>query len=121
MTAATFYIGMAATAKSLLARYGTTVTLHRVTGETFDPVTGATVAGSDASVTTTGVLLKYAENAIDGVSIMAGDRKLVLSNEQEPLPSDNPVIGGENWSIVSIDPVKPDDATPVVYFVQVRR
>jgi len=55
------------------------------------------------------------------VRVLASDRELVLSNQQQPLPSDKPVIGGEQWSIVGIKTIKPDGVTPVVYFAQVRR
>ena len=116
-----FYDDMAATALELLTEFGVTITLPRTTGGSIDPVTGSVIAGTDASVTTTGLIKPYPDNLIDGTRIMQGDRELVLSNEQDPLPTDTPTIGGENWSIVSIKTIKPDDATPVVYFCQVRR
>lgn len=115
------YSKPAATALRMLAKYGTTVTLSRKTGAKTDPVTGAVTAGTDASVTTTGLLKPYPDRMIDGTRILQGDRELVLSNEQEPLPTDHPTIGGENWAIVGIETIKPDGATPIVYFVQVRR
>lgn len=116
-----FYSDMAATALELLTEFGAAVTLPRTTGGSIDPIDGYTVAGSDASVTTTGLLLPYKDSMIDGTRILSGDKELVLSNEQAPLPSDKPTIGGENWSIVSIKTIKPDAATPVVYFCQLRR
>lgn len=116
-----FYDDMAATALELLTEFGSAVTLPRTTGGSIDPVTGAVVSGSDATVTTTGMIKPYPDHLIDGTRIMRGDREMVLSNEREPLPTDTPTINGENWSIVGIKTVKPDDATPVVYFCQVRR
>jgi len=115
-----FYSKIAATAKGLLVKHGKSVTLVRSTGGSFDPVTGATVAGTDASVTTTGIIKPYPDNVVDGTRILAGDRELVLSNEHQPLADDRVTIGGENWSIVNIRTVMPDDATAVVYFCQVR-
>jgi hypothetical protein len=117
----TFYADMAATALALLAEFGTTVTLPRTTGGSTDPVTGEVITGTDATVTTTGLIKPYPDRMIDGTRILQGDRELVLSNEQEPLPTDHPTIGGENWAIVGIRTVKPDGATPVVYFLQVRK
>lgn len=116
-----FYDDMAATALELLQEFGTTVTLPRTTGGSTDPITGEVTAGTDASVTTTGLIKPYPDRMIDGTRILQGDRELVLSNEHQPLPTDHPTIGGENWAIVGIKTVKPDGATPVVYFCQVRR
>ena len=116
-----FYDGMAATALGLLAKFGTTITLERRVGKSINPVTGAVVNGLGSNVTTTGLLTPYPDNVIDGVRILKSDRKIILSNEQEPSPTDKPIIDGESWSIVYITTVKPDGATPVVYFAQVRR
>ena len=112
---------MAAAALKLLEKFGKPVVLARITGGAVDPVTGATTASADASVTTTGLIKPYPDGLIDGTRIMQGDRELVLSAEHEPLPTDKPVVGNQQWSIVGIKTVKPDDATPVVYFCQVRR
>ena len=115
------YSKNAATALKGLAKFGKSVVLVRVTGETYDPVTGATVSGSDASVTTTGMLTNYTDSQIDEVRILTGDRKLILSNEHEPLASDKVTISGENWSIVSIKALNFDDESPVIFYVQVRK
>ena len=121
MTAAAFYADMAATALELLTEFGKTVTLVRVTGDSYDPVDGSDVAGSDASVTTTGLIKPYNDSLIDGTRILSGDKELVLSNEQVPTQTDKVTIDGENWAIVNIKTIKPDDATSVVYFCQVRK
>jgi len=120
MTAATFYADMAATALSLLTEFGKTITLVRVTGNTYNPVTGDTVAGTGASVTTTGLIRPYPAKMVDGIRILADDREVVLSSDQTPVATDKIVIGGANWAIVGIKTVKPDDATPVCFFAQVR-
>lgn len=114
------YAAMAATALRLLESFGQDVVLKRFTGNSIDPVTGATVAGTDASVTTTGIMKLYASNMIDGTRILATDRELVLSNEQVPVQTDTVTIDGEDWSIVAIKPVSPA-GTDLVYFVQVRK
>ena len=115
-----FYDDMGAVALELLEEFGQSVTLSRETGGSTDPVTGEVTAGTDASVTTTGLIKPYPENMIDGTRILASDRELVLSNEHVPLPSDKPLIGGEEWAIVGIKTVSPA-GTDVVYFCQVRR
>lgn len=114
------YAKMAATALKLLTKFGAPVTLFRETGGAINPVTGEETPGVDASVTTTGLLKPFPDRMIDGVRILVGDRELVLSSEQEPQPSDQPVIGGENWKIQGIKTISPA-GTPVVYFVHVRK
>lgn len=114
------YEKMAATALNLLEKFGGDVVFSRETGGSVDPITGTITPGIDASVTTTGLLKPYPDKMIDGARILASDRELVLSSEQEPLPTDKPVIAGEEWAIVEINTVKPFD-TVIVYFCQLRR
>lgn len=114
------YDSMASTALALLENFGFDITLTRTTGASVDPVTGVETPGTDASVPTTGLIKPYPDRMIDGKRILASDRQLILSNEQEPLPADKPLVNGENWSIVDIITVSPA-GTVVVYMVQVRR
>lgn len=116
-----FYQKMAATALRLLTKFGAPIVLARETGRDIDPVTGVDTAGVDASVTTTGLIKPYPDRMIDGTRILEGDKELVLSSEHQPLPSDKPQIGGEDWSIISIKTIDPDLTGAVVYFVQVRK
>ena len=114
------YSKAAATALKLLTKFGMTITFVRTTGNSVDPITGVVTAGTDASVTTTGLLRKYPDNMIDGTRILASDRELILSDEQEPLPSDKPTINGEDWIIENIGTLSPA-GTVVIYTCQVRR
>lgn len=111
---------MAATTVALLAKFGTSVVLARVTGASTDPITGVVTPGSDASVTTTGILKPYKDSMIDGVRILASDRELVITNEQAPLPTDKPTLDGEEWAIVNITEMNPA-GTVIAYKLQVRR
>jgi len=115
-----FYDEMAAVALELLTEFGSDVTLYRETGATANPVTGAVVAGTDASVVSKGLLKPYPNSMIDGTRILVGDRMLVLSAENTPLPTDKPVIAGQKWAIVNITSINPA-GTPLVHFVQVRK
>jgi len=121
MSAAAFYGKMASVATKLITKFGTTITLVRTTGGSYNPVTGVTVPGTAANVTAIGLVRPYPDATIDGTRVIAGDRELLLDATTQPLPDDLPQIGGEDWTIVNIKTVKPDDATPVVYFVQVRK
>ena len=117
---ASFYDNMGSTALSLLRSKGYPITLHRETGESVDPITGAVTAGTDASVETTGVGVNYDDRMIDGARILDGDIMLLLSNEHQPMPSDKPIIDGEEWGIQKIENI-PAIGTAVAYKVQVRR
>lgn len=115
-----FYERMAATASRLLTKFGGTVTLSRITGESVDPITGVVTPGTDNSQTTIGILQKFPDNLVDGTRIKKGDRTLILDSSVEPLMTDTPEIGGDNWSVMSIETVKPA-SLPLVYFVHCRQ
>lgn len=117
---ASFYASMAATSLRLLQKFGQSIVLARTTGEEIDPITGAVTAGTDASVTTTGVLLKYPDSMIDGTRILSSDRRMIISNEQVPQPSDKPTLNNQEWSIIGIETLSPA-GTDVIYELQVRR
>lgn len=114
------YAKMAATALKLLNKFGQDTVLARSTGNSIDPITGAVTAGTDASVTTTGLIRNYKDDVIDGTRILTGDKELVLSNEYEPTLTDQVTIGSETWSIVGIKTIKPAD-TVICYFCQARK
>lgn len=116
------YARMAATAVRLLASYGVAVTLPRTTGSSGpDPVTGAATAGTADNKSTVGILINYPANLIDGTRIKATDKLLVLSGSVEPVMTDTPQMNGETLGVVvSIQKKSPDNATDIVFFVQVR-
>ncbi len=73
-----FYARMQATANKLLKGKGQKVTLTRQVSGAYDPVIG------QATVTTTiqagtGAIFDYADQNIDGVLILSGDKQLLLS------------------------------------------
>lgn len=115
-----FYDDMAQVAIDLLTEFGATITLPRTTGASIDPITGVETSGTDATVTTTGILKRYPDSMIDGTRIQTGDRILILTSEQTPTTDDTPTIGGENWTVVNIETVSPA-GTNLVFFVQVRK
>tara|TARA_R110000782_G_C14819221_1_gene413868 strand:- start:21717 stop:22073 length:357 start_codon:yes stop_codon:yes gene_type:complete len=115
-----FYDDMAAVAVELLNEFGTPVVLPRVTGGSYDPVTGETTAGSDESATTIGLIKPYPDNLIDGTRIRSTDKMLVITAAVEPLMTDTPQMGGTTLgSVVGIKTVNPA-GIPICYFVQVR-
>jgi hypothetical protein len=115
-----FYADIAATALELLDEFGVTVILKREAGGSVNPITGQEFAGVDASVTTTGIIKSYKDEAVDGTRVLSSDRELVLSNEEAPSLSDRILINNQNWSVVNINTLSPA-GVPIVYFCQVRR
>lgn len=111
------YAASAATALGLLRQFGRPVTILRKTGVTSDPVAG-TVAGTPASVETTGARVKLAKDFFEGTHVQVGDQMWLLSAEQEPLMTDALQIDGHAWPIVAIAAVNPA-GTPVLYKVLV--
>lgn len=117
-----FYLKMAATAERLITKFGFEVTIKREIGGATHPVTGVVSHGLTDTYQAVAVLGKYPDDSIDGTRILQSDRKLTMSSDTEPMINDMPLINGEYWNIVGgIETVKPDGATPIVYFVQVRR
>jgi hypothetical protein len=121
-----FYNRMAATASKLLAKFGATVTVSRTTGGSTNPVTGAATPGSTATLTAKGLLTEFSDqmkgaNLVgQGTTIQQGDRLLILDNSFEPLMTDRPVVGSQQWNILNIESKKPANV-PLVYLVHVRK
>ena len=116
-----FYTEMADVAVELIDEFGATVTLNRVTGETYDPVTGEVTPGADDSKQTNGVLVDFPLKLIDGTRILSTDKQLIIDGTVEPLMTDEPEMFGEKFgSIVHIDKKSPA-GVPLVYFLQVRK
>ena len=116
----TFYADMAAVANELLAEFGAAITLRRVSGETFNAVTGAASGGSSADLATVGIVKTFRANLIDGTRIQHGDRLVILDDTQVPVLTDKVLIGADYWNIVDIETKSPA-GIPLVYFVQVRK
>ena len=116
-----FYTEMAGVAVDLFDQFGTEVTLNRVTGEQYDPVTGNEFEGDAAPVTTKGLVTFYPVKLIDGTRILATDIRLIIDGSVEPLITDIPEMNGEKLgTIVNIEAKNPT-GTPLVYFLQVRK
>ena len=117
-----FYTEMADVAVELIEEFGAPVTLNRVTGESYDPVTGnLTDPGAEDSKNTMGLLVSFPTDLIDGTRILATDKRLIVDGSVEPRMSDVPEMFGEKLgTIVHIDKKSPA-GVPLVYFLQVRK
>lgn len=118
------YAATAATARRLIARFGQTLQLRRLSGGTYSPVTGATtgsVTTTDTDVLAVAVNLDAAYRAeVGNENVQADDRLFLVEAAAAPLLTDSLVIDSVPWSIVRINPIAPASVA-VVYQVQVRR
>ena len=115
-----FYANLAATARRLLAQYGTDATLTRVTTGAYSPATG-TAASTTTTYTGKAARFDYAQRDIDGTLVRVGDQRIYLDVQDTVMPQtgDTITMGGRIWSVViarSIDPA----LTAVLYDVQAR-
>jgi hypothetical protein len=115
-----FYNRMAATASKLLAKFGSEVSVSRTTGGSVNPVTGAITPGATTTLKAQGIISEFDTKLVDGTAIRYGDRLLIIDNTFEPLMTDRPLIGSQQWNIVSIEAKKPAGVA-VVYMIHVRR
>jgi hypothetical protein len=114
-----FYTTMAATASRLINKYGQVLYLVR-SGDSVDPVTGATTAGSGMNYKIRGILQTYPNNLVDGARIKTSDRLVIIGGTTTPLIADKVRFESQDWNIESIKTSNPA-GTALIYFVQVRR
>jgi hypothetical protein len=117
---AAFYNKMATTARDLLLKFGSVVTVTRTTGESINPVTGVVSAGTTVTFSPKGILQNYNDKLVDNTRILSGDRRMVLDDTVAPLMSDQITIESELWTIVGIEDKTPA-AVPLVYICQLRK
>ncbi len=115
-----FYENMAATASSLITKFGKPITISRTVGETDDPVTGVHVTGTTTEYTPNGIFQTIKASLIDGTRIKFGDKMFVIDNSFTPLLTDVVPISGSDWAIEEITPVEPANLA-LVYFVRIRK
>lgn len=113
------YARLQATAQRLIAKYGQSATVKRITPP--DPV-----YGGDPVVTTypaTLVPMAYESRYIDGTVIQTGDMQIYISSVGlaiEPTVGDVVTANGADYAIVTGDPNKYNGVTNVVFIVQGR-
>lgn len=112
------YSKTAATALSLLQRFGAAATVHRVTEATYDPATG-TMTPTETIHATTAAVFAYAQKYIDGTLIKEGDQQAYCAPGVEVKQGDGMTWQGKRYTVVSVKPVSPA-GVPVLYEVQIR-
>lgn len=114
----------------LLEELGQTLYLRRVVAGVVDKLSSTVTGGAQQDIPVRGVILDY-NDAIgariaggsgpgDGSTILAGDRRVLLDPQVEPLEGDLVVEGGRVWSIIKFSSVNPA-GVPMLYTLQVRK
>lgn len=116
------YSSLDTVARELIADFGQAATLRRITGATYDPVTGSASGGTTTNTSVTTVLVgidkAYAE--ANAGSIEAGDQMALLDSQVEPLLSDTLIVGSDHWQVQAVIEVNPG-GTALLYKAHVRR
>lgn len=115
------YTTTAATAKALIARFGTSVGMSRTVPGAYDPETGGPAAGTTTTQTVQAVVVDFPQSYIDGTLIRAGDRKALVSTPgiTAPLAGDTFTWKSQPLVVVSVKELGPA-GTAVLYTLQVR-
>lgn len=114
------YLPQQAAADRLIAKFGAPCTLSTQAQTGFDGL-GQPVNIPAASITGTGVKLKYNIAEIDGSVIQSGDAKFLLSTRAVPLIDMRITLAGEVWRVISVSPLAPDSTDVVFYTLQLRK
>lgn len=114
------YTKTAATTLRLLTKHGQTVTRRVITAGTYDTATGG-MTNTTVDTTRNGALFDFgqAETTVRGSLIQGTDKRLLLDASGAVALSDNFVIGGVVYTVVSIGEVNPA-GTPVLYDLHIR-
>jgi hypothetical protein len=115
-----FYSSLASRAEKLIAKYGQTVTLTRANAGAVDPVTGAASSAASTVLTTKGVIIDYSEGIANGVNILMGDNRVLLSSKVEPKNDDVVTVSNGSYKVISVKILSPAGIV-VMYELQVRR
>lgn len=114
-----FYTGLASTAKSLLSKYGQTVTLTRSVSGTVDPITGIGTAGTSTSFTANGAVLMFSKSLIDGTNILATDKRVLIDSDNKPMINDVITTSGGDLTVLAVNAIAPSGQA-VIYEMQCR-
>lgn len=120
------YAAAANKALATLARNGQIVIMRVVTLGTYDPGTGTTSATVTADESRVGVMfdypaIQYGSKTATGTVIEATDKQFYMDAVGGiPQPSDQVIIGGVTWNIISIKSLAPAGIA-VLHELQLRK
>jgi hypothetical protein len=106
--------------EKLIDRYGYDLTLRRTAvGGAYNTTTGAVTGGTTTTASVRGVFVNYMERDIDGTSILADDRKLLLQARGLTVAPETGDTLDNDVQIISVRTIKAG-ATVVAYVCQTR-
>lgn len=112
------YTRIAVRVKELLSKYGSTLTI-RDRWASADPVTGLGGAdGADRDVI--GVITAVKDGFFADSNRKSGDRMLVLAPDSAVVAGEIWVNGAEQWPLIEVNKVAPDNQTVISYNALVR-
>jgi len=80
---------------TLLSKFGSSLTLTRVTGATYNAGTGQTSTGTTTNFIIRGVFINYSDELMDGTVVRIGDRRLLVGpSGSATTPQIGDVVGG---------------------------
>ena len=112
------YPATAATATSLLERFGAAATIKRQSGTAYDPATG-TSTQTYTSYATTAAVFDYAQKYIDGTLVQQGDKQAYCAPAVVPEQGDRFTWQGRDYAVIAVKPVAPA-GVPVLFEAQLR-
>lgn len=114
------YADTAELAVEALTEFGAPVVRRVTTAPVYSPATGAASA-VQSDLARVGAVFDYGagQTQVRGTLIQGGDKRLLLDASGEVLPTDQYVINGVVYSVVSIGEVNPA-GTPVLFDIHVR-
>jgi len=113
------YARLQATAQRLIAKYGQTGTVTRISEP--DPIEGGEPVPTPYAATL--VPMAYSAQEIDGTETLSGDMQIYISSVGlaiEPKPGDLVAASGKTFRVIKADPNNYDGLTNVVFIVQGR-
>lgn len=113
------------TLRQMIREHGLSLTLKKRVASSYDTATG-TVTQTETNYTVRGYFYDYTPSMIDGISVLRGDRRVVLDARQTdgtdtPAPdATDQIVGlGDTVNIVKVSEIKSGSAA-MCYLLQVR-
>ncbi len=118
-----FYADMAATATELITEFGAPAALVVSGGEpVYNPSTGMMEGGVGVELDCIACVFPMPDHLINGQTVLAGDRKVLLSVKGVDAPEPSQVFRwqGEDYTIIDVSELAPAGVA-VLYSLQVRK
>lgn len=127
----TFYSGLQNVASKLIQSKGKQITISRTTGATSNLGTGDFAGGSPTTQTVYAVVLPASGGKVQALDLRYKIGELTyqklnyfivagLDLDFIPSPDDEVTIGSENWYVLGVTPLNPNNGVGIIYEVAIR-